>query len=119
MYVPNYNPPHNTPAPKTRPVADKNVFNFTPIIANDKYLLRSLNTAFTTAGVSFTDAGGARELSLRLHDAGLASTCLGRVVEGTAAGVGGQGCRYKLRVQMNIERKRARLFQDIQLLPYT
>lgn len=29
-----------------------------------------------------------------------------------------RGLRHELRVQMNIERKRARLFEDIQTLPY-
>lgn len=33
-------------------------------------------------------------------------------------GPGGRG-RQQLRVQMNIERKRARLFEDIRMLPYT
>ena len=31
---------------------------------------------------------------------------------------GGGGLRRELRVQMNIERKRARLFEDIRMLPY-
>lgn len=30
-----------------------------------------------------------------------------------------EGLRHELRVQMKIERKRARLFEDIQTLPYT
>lgn len=34
-------------------------------------------------------------------------------------GPGTRGLRHELRVQMNIERKRARLFEDIQTLPYT
>lgn len=33
-------------------------------------------------------------------------------------GSGKKGLRHELRVQMNIERKRARLFEDIQTLPY-
>ena len=43
---------------------------------------------------------------------------------GSGGGGGNGGCpekkelRHELRVQMNIERKRARLFEDIQTLPY-
>lgn len=33
-------------------------------------------------------------------------------------GSGNKGQRHELRVQMNIERQRARLFEDIQTLPY-
>lgn len=43
-------------------------------------------------------------------------------VGGSSVGGGGsgkKGLRHELRVQMNIERKRARLFEDIQTLPYT
>lgn len=47
------------------------------------------------------------------------------VWSGASGGSGGggesgkKGLRHELRVQMNIERKRARLFEDIQTLPYT
>lgn len=37
---------------------------------------------------------------------------------GGGGGFGKKGLRHELRVQMNIERKRARLFEDIQTLPY-
>jgi len=46
----------------------------------------------------------------------------GSSVGGGSVGDGGsgkKGLRQELRVQMNIERKRARLFEDIQTLPYT
>lgn len=38
---------------------------------------------------------------------------------GDGEGSGKKGFRHDLRVQMSIERKRARLFEDIQTLPYT
>eukprot|EP00752_Nemacystus_decipiens_P004479 g4091.t1 len=44
----------------------------------------------------------------------------GSVGGGSVRGVSAKkGLRHELRVQMNIERKRARLFEDMQTLPYT
>lgn len=59
-----------------------------------------------------------------MHDAdtGGGSSDLTSCRAGTRFGaVGGRqgGLRHQLRVQMNIERKRARLFEDIRMLPYT
>lgn len=117
---PNFFLSHDIPAPKTSFNAENTIWY--PIscpCTNERFLPLSLNIVFTPACVSFTYAGGVREHLLRHDEVGLASTFSGRVVDATATGVGGEECRHKLRVQMNIERKRARLFQDIQMLPYT
>lgn len=64
-------------------------------------------------------AEATRETSSSAYeDSGINSACVGRGVEAGSVGRKGEGDRYKLRIQMNIERKRACLFENIQTLPY-